>query len=241
MRFRLGKFGMAALVSGMALAGCVQTTPTPQQQAPQGENVSRPASAKGVSRSDFSAVVSRVEPVAERTCKQYIPKGPCDFLIVFDDRKGQPANAFQFVNKKGRPVLVVTAALLESMYNRDEIAFVVGHEAAHHIRGHLAQQQQLAMGGAMIGGLAAAVFGGNASAVEAAQNLGGFVGSRQFSKQHELEADRLGAVIAERAGYNAMTGVLFFTRLPDPGDQFLGSHPANPQRIRAVQNTVLNM
>lgn len=50
-----------------------------------------------------------------------------------------------------------------------------------------------------------------------------------------LEADGLGTEIAIRAGYDPVHGAEFFTRLPDPGDTFLGSHPPNAQRIAAVR------
>ena len=79
--------------------------------------------------------------------------------------------------------------------------------------------------------------GGGASAVDAATQLGGLVGSRTFSKDYELEADRLGTVITARAGYNPLVGARFFTRIPDPGNQFLGTHPPNAQREEVVRQT----
>jgi len=116
--------------------------------------------------------------------------------------------------------------------NCDEIAFVTGHEAAHHIARHLAKQQQSAIGGAILGGIIAASVGLD---VDTGQRVGGTVGARAYSKENELEADALGTVISKRAGYNPVRGAQFFTRIPDPGNRFLGTHPPNAQRIETVR------
>ena len=43
------------------------------------------------------------------------------------------------------------------------------------------------------------------------------------------------------SGYDPLRGMAFFDRLPDPGDQFLGSHPANGQRKQVVAATVARL
>ena len=60
----------------------------------------------------FNAVVNRVEPVAERVCRERRPNANCDFLILVDTRPGLPPNAFQTLNKQGRPVIGFTSALI---------------------------------------------------------------------------------------------------------------------------------
>ena len=97
---------------------------------------------------------------------------------------------------------------------------------------HLAKQQQTATGGAIIGGIIAASVGLD---VSAGQQFGGTLGARAYSKNNELEADALGTVIAKRAGYNPVRGAQFFTRIPDPGDRFLGTHPPNARRLETVR------
>jgi len=74
-----------------------------------------------------------------------------------------------------------------------------------------------------------------------AQEIGAAVGARTYSKDFELEADRLGTIIAARAGYNPVRGAEFFNRVPDPGDQFLGTHPPNAERVRIVQQTAARL
>ena len=90
----------------------------------------------------------------------------------------------------------------------------------------------------ILGNILGNVVGLDPAGVEATTNIGGTIGARRFSKDFELEADALGARIAEAAGYDALRGVLYFERAPDPGDRFLGTHPPNPDRIRIVRQTV---
>jgi len=44
-----------------------------------------------------------------------------------------------------------------------------------------------------------------------------------------------GALIAANAGYDPLRGVAVFTRIADPGDAFLGTHPPKRRRIKIVQ------
>ena len=187
---------------------------------------------------DFRAVVARVEPVAERVCRANTTGVNCDFNIIVDDRRELGANAYQTYDANGRPVLGVTPALIRKMMNRDEIAFVIGHEAAHHIEGHIQQTQVSATTGAILGNVLGSAIGLDPAGVEVATNIGGTVGARRFSKGFELQADSLGARITEAAGYNAVRGVLYFMDAPDPGDRFLGTHPPNADRITVVRNAV---
>lgn len=229
--------GLAALL----IAGCdVVTTAGPVStgaaQQPSSETHIAPANTQ-----TFAQVVRSVEPVAERQCRARTTQVNCDFRILVDDRPNQPANAFQTVDKSGRPIIAFTVALINDARNADELAFVMGHEAAHHIQGHIARQQQNAVAGAVIAGSLAVLLGGTTEAVESAQRTGAQVGARTYSKDFELEADALGTVISAKAGYNPVRGAQFFSRIPDPGDRFLGTHPPNAQRIEIVRRTAAGL
>jgi predicted Zn-dependent protease len=230
-----------AVASVVGLAACDVATvqaPAPGPAAPASSSIS--LSAQQAARS-FVRVVDTVEPVAERECRARTTGVNCDFNIVVDDRPGQPANAFQTLDKQGRPIVAFTLALIADARNEDELAFVLGHEAAHHIAGHIGRQQQNAVAGAVIFAGLATLSGGNASAVRDAQKLGAQVGARSYSKDFELEADALGTVITKRAGYDPIKGAKFFTRIPDPGDKFLGTHPPNAARIEMVRRTAAGL
>ena len=190
---------------------------------------------------NFVAVVAQVEPVAEAMCRERRPRSNCDFEIVVDDRPGQPPNAFQTLDRSGRPIIGFTLALIADARNADEIAFVIGHEAAHHIAGHIPQTQRTAVTGAVLAGVLAQASGAPPDAVRAAQQMGATMGARTYARNFELEADALGAEIAYRAGFDPVRGAAFFDRLPDPGDQFLGSHPPNAQRQETVRRVVAGL
>lgn len=229
-------------VIGVALVTLSACTEISQTQLPP--QVATPAS--GAFNADraarnFVTVVNRVEPVAERECRARLPRANCDFLIVVDDRRGQPANAFQTIDKQGRPVIGFTLALIADARNQDELAFILGHETAHHIKEHLPRTKQSATVGALVLGTLVGVGGGGDAAVQAASQIGAGLGARRFSKEFELEADSLGTVIAARAGYDPVRGAEFFTRIPDPGDAFLGTHPPNGARMETVRRTAAGL
>lgn len=222
------------VVAGLALAGCT-VAPVSGVNGSL-ENVPSRAAAQ-----QFVAVVETVEPVAERECRRRAFGSNCDFLIVVDDRPNQPPNAHQFLSDSGQPVIAFNLALIRSVRNADELAFVMGHEAAHHIAGHLEKQTQSALQGAAIMGGLVSMQGGNAKEVEEAQELGAILGARRYSKDFELEADALGTIITLKAGYDAVRGAEFFNRLPDPGNQFLGTHPPNADRLATVRKAAAAM
>ncbi len=228
---------VASVLVAFLLAGCVSTAPPPSAPIPNpGLRSAQVNSQQAQAR--FRQVASRIEPVAENECHRQTRGVNCDFLIRIDPNKNAPSNAYQSLSKSGRPVITITQALTRDVNNADELAFVMAHEAAHHIQGHLAQQAQNAAAGAVLLAGLATIAGTGPNDIAAAQDLGAFVGSRSYSKSFELEADRLGTVIAYKAGYDPLNGALYFSRVPDPGDRFLGTHPPNTQRYYAVQDTM---
>ncbi len=224
----------AGLCLLLGLAAC-STATSPVVQSPRQGTVQ--AAADRAAR-NFVTVVERVAPVAEQECRRRAPTTNCNYMILIDDRLDEPSNAFQTVDQTGRPMIIFTLALIAEVRNQDELAFVLGHEAAHHILGHLTQTAQNAQLGALVLGNLAAASGYSGAVVESAAALGAEVGARQFSKAFELEADALGAVITRRAGYDPVVGAAFFARIPDPGDEFLGTHPPNAERQATVQRVV---
>lgn len=234
---------LVAVATVLGLAGCdVAVVPAPQPD-PVVKTASPPAApfpARVQARS-FVDVVERLEPVAERVCRERAPRMNCDFLIVVDDTPGAPPNAFQTVDQRGRPIIAFTPGLIAQTRNADEIAFVMAHEAAHHIEDHLAQQSRNATLGAIVFGRLAGAGGASQQAIRDAQQLGAAVGLRSYSQEFELEADRLGAIIAARAGFDPMVGAEFFFRLPDPDGRFLSTHPANAERYAAVQSIAASL
>ncbi|MHA6264997.1 M48 family metalloprotease [Arenibacterium sp. CAU 1754] len=198
---------------------------------------SQPALSPDQAARSFAQVVAAVEPVAERECRRLTPSSNCDFRIGVDPRRNAPPNAYQSEDSQGRPQITFTQSLIASARNADELAFVMSHEAAHHIRSHLARQRRNAATGAVIFAGLATLTGVDPSNLDTVQELGAAVGARSYSKEFELEADQLGTIIAHRAGFNPLRGAEFFARIPDPGDRFLGTHPPNAARLQTVRRT----
>jgi predicted Zn-dependent protease len=228
---------MAAVAACLFAAAC--GTPPPGQVPPRGGSAAEAGRAQALS---FLEVVGRVEPVAEAECRSRNPGANCDFAIVVDDRRGMPPNAYQTLDRSGRPILAVTAALVAVSRNSDELALVLSHEASHHIAGHLARQDRNAsLGAAAFGRIASQEAGATPESVARAQMLGAQVGARTFSREFELEADRLGAIVAARAGFDPVRGAEFFLRIPDPGNRRFGTHPSNAERIAVVREAVAGL
>jgi predicted Zn-dependent protease len=233
----------AGLIAVALLSACVPTYPPasapPAAPPPAAAPTARLPSETAVR--NFVEVVQRLEPVTEDICRARTRGVNCDFLIVVDDRLGQPPNAFQTLDRQGRPVLGFTLALIGDARNPDEIAFVLGHEASHHILGHLPQTNANAQGAAMAAAILAAATGASPQAAEQLTGMAATVGARSYAKEFELQADAMGAEITYLSGYDPVLGTGFFDRLPDPGDAFLGTHPPNAARKAVVASVVADL
>ena len=208
----------------------VRTEPPIEPQKTQTPKIGPPTG-------QFAYVVNKIEPEVEELCRTYRPQFKCDFQIVVDYSHPDLVNAFQTLLDDGTPVVIFSIGLIKQTRNVDELAFVLGHEAAHHLEGHIYRQYQSARRGALLLGGMTAIAGGDASAIEQAQQIGASIGARTYSKTFELEADELGTIITKAAGFNPLRGAQFFMRIPDPGDTFLGTHPPHAARLETVRRT----
>jgi predicted Zn-dependent protease len=229
-------------LSALLLSACVNTAPVASYGPVDGPLAAPdPVLNPQVTARNFRQVVQRMEPLVEAECRARQPRRNCDFQIVVDTSPGAPPNAYQTLDPSGRPILAFTLGLIADARNADELAFVMGHESAHHILNHIGREQQTAVISGALTGVLAAALGGDPTAIRAAQDMGAQVGARSYSKEFELEADEMGAILSWNAGYDPERGAAFFTRLPDPGDSFLGTHPASSQRIALVRQTVARL
>ncbi|MFC0200932.1 M48 family metalloprotease [Paracoccus rhizosphaerae] len=238
----------AIVATALALSACAPMPVAGPQPLPQPIPVPVPtlpspsaphaATPDGAARS-FVQVMRRMEPAVQQECLNRRTRPiRCDFVFVVDDRPGLEPNAFQTIDRSGRPVVGFTLSLIAQTVNPDEIAFVVGHEAAHHVLNHLDRKSGASTAAAVVLGSLATAYGGDAAAVERAQQIGASVGSRYYSKEWELEADYLGSIITLNAGYDPINGSRLFQRIPDPGNHILGTHPSRAQRLAQVRRAV---
>jgi len=209
------------------LAGCSTVGQAPVLEENTPDNV------------DFDQVVSRLAPVVIDTCESAELVRNCRIRLYVADGPEGISNAFQSIDRFGRPFVLVTNELLEEIRNEDELALVLAHEAAHHILNHLARQRADAEEAAAILAEAAEEDGATPRQVRVAREVGALVGSRLFAQEYELEADALGAMILRDAGFDALRGAQFFYRIPDPGNHALNTHPSNAERRKVVRDAVL--
>ncbi len=232
-----------ALAAVVLLAACDATLvqaprPAPTPAAAPAPVVTRSASS---AQASFQRSVRRIEPVAEQTCRSRNPEFPpiaCDFRfsISTDPKLGQ--NAFQTIDRKGQPQVVFTLSLLQILENDDEVAFILAHEAGHQIAKHLIRQNnQQRLGATLLAGLLAATGQASQESVNQAANIGAFLGGRVYSKNFELEADRIATVITAQAGYDPVKGAAPFARFETGSSGVLSTHPPSAQRLEAVEAT----
>lgn len=188
----------------------------------------------------YIRVSRRIEPVAERLCRDKNPTAPatyCDFQILVERSTNQPPNAFQTIGKDGRPIIAFNVPMVATVENDHEIAFILGHEAGHQIRSHIVKANANANLGAALAGVLSSLGGGGPNSVARAQRLGGQIGARAYSQDHELQADEVGAYIAHLAGYDPLIGAQSFARFSG-GNNPLSTHPPTGARLATVQRTV---
>ena len=228
-----------AAILALALVGC--GAPQPRAVGP----IVDPARAEIEFQARSAAqrmvdVTTRIEATAETVCRERAPSLNCDLEFLIDANPRALPNAFQTVARDGRPLIVITASLVVEARNADELAFILAHEAAHHIEGHIDRQRRNARLGAVIMAQKAGLAPDPRSLREAVA-FGAAVGARTYAKDFELEADRLGTIITAQAGYDPLRGAEFFFRIPDPGNVFLGTHPPNADRVKAVTETAARL
>ena len=153
-------------------------------------------------------------------------------------------NAFSL---PGGPIYV-NRGLIEAVRNEGELAGVLAHEMAHVAQRHGTSQVTKAYGAQLGVGLLAGVLGGRDQRIGMGEQIVGSLGLNalfmKFSRNAENEADRVGAQMMSRAGYDPMAMASFFDLLAaqqrsNPGavSQFFSDHPAPRDRsanIRAL-------
>lgn len=167
-----------------------------------------------------------------------------NFAWEFNLVKDTQVNAFCMPGGK----IVVYEGLLTVAKTEAELAVVLGHEIAHAVAKHSNErmsQQILAQYGAAI--LSGALSKKSAAVQDAATTvfgLGAQIGMMlPYSRKHEYEADYMGIVFMEIAGYDSSASVEFWQKMASLGGssvpEFLSTHPSDSKRIANLQNKLL--
>ena len=141
--------------------------------------------------------------------------------------------------------IVVYEGLLPVTQDEASLAIVLGHEIAHAVAKHSAeqlstqmrQQQSLQIGTAIAGALG---MGQNTqSIVQTVAALNFNFGNLKYSRNHESEADHMGLIFAAMAGYDPQVATTFWQRMAASSTnqtaEFLSDHPSDATRIKQIQ------
>jgi predicted Zn-dependent protease len=120
----------------------------------------------------------------------------------------------------------------------DEVAMIMGHEAAHALREHARERMgKTAATKIGVGAISALLGLGNTG--DALLNMGGQLLTLKFSREDESEADLIGIELAARAGYNPHAGVTLWEKMATAAKgappQFISTHPSGPTRIHDIE------
>lgn len=162
-------------------------------------------------------------------------------FVVFDDPS---PNAFALPGGK----VGVHSGLFQITQNEAGLAAVIGHEVAHIVARHAGERlSQNVIAGAVVAGAGYAMNrDGREGGVAPTAVVGGgaLLATRHFSRQQELEADRMGAIYMARAGYHPSEAVELWRRFAawkEANQQgssmpsFLSTHPVDQRRIEELE------
>lgn len=138
--------------------------------------------------------------------------------------------------------IFITRGLLQRMNSEAELAGVLAHEISHVLKKHHLKAIQKGALASLSGQVASAAFNDmNAEAKQKLVALGTEMYSRGLDKGDELEADRLGVVIATRGGYDpyGLPAVLQTLQAINAADSAVAlmfkTHPAPGERLDALE------
>ena len=253
------KFVIVTLVA-VILAGCGTTSTVPISGRKQtllvsdGEVLSLASqqyqefmkSAKASANATNTAMVKRVGQKLATAVQQYLTSNGLanevqNFAWEFNLVQDKQVNAWCMPGGK----IVVYEGLLPVTQDEASLAIVLGHEIAHAVAKHSAEQmsnQIKQQYGAQIGTavLGALGMGQNTQSIVQAIAAQGFnFANLKYSRDHENEADHIGLIIAAMAGYNPQVATTFWQRMASSSTnqtaEFLSDHPSDATRIKNIQ------
>ena len=161
-----------------------------------------------------------------------------EFNLVQD----QSVNAFCMPGGK----IVVYEGLLPVTKDEASLAIVLGHEIAHAVAKHSAEQMSKQIknqyGTEILGQVlnAAGVSSGTTQLAQIIAQKGLQFRSLKYSRDNESEADRMGLIFAAMAGYDPNVAISFWQRMAqmtgnsNQSDVF-SDHPSDAKRIAAIK------
>ncbi len=160
-----------------------------------------------------------------------------EFNVIEDDA----INAWAMPGGK----VVFYTGILPVTENETGVAVVMAHEIAHAVARHgnerMSQQMVLQLGAMGLDVALSEKPEQTRNIFMTAYGVGGTLGTLAYSRQHELEADRLGMIFMAMAGYNPEKAVAFWSRMAQQSKggsppELLSTHPSDDSRIESVKS-----
>ncbi|MFT3954119.1 MAG: M48 family metallopeptidase [Piscinibacter sp.] len=134
--------------------------------------------------------------------------------------------------------------LQQLQLNDDEVAMIMGHEAAHALREH-ARERMGKTAATRIGASALSALLGLGNTGDTLLNMGSQLLTLKFSREDESEADLIGIELAARAGYDPGAGVTLWQKMGEASKgappQFMSTHPSGPTRIHDIESNLVKV
>ena len=134
----------------------------------------------------------------------------------------------------GGKIAFYTGLIEKLKLTDDEIAAVMGHEIAHALREHGRERASQAMAQSIALSIGGALLGLGDSSVQLAQIITDVTFNLPNSREHEIEADRVGVELAARGGYDPRAAITLWQKMGQVGGatppQFLSTHPSPQNR-----------
>jgi predicted Zn-dependent protease len=202
------------------------------RQAAQDAERQLPMLRDGTTEGYINAIVQRLAAVAPG------PRFPYRARVV----NAAEINAFALPGG----YVYVNRGLIEAVRNEGELAGVLAHEMAHVAQRHGTSQATKAYGAQMGVGLLGSLLGGRDQRLGVGEQIIGSLGLNalfmKFSRNAESEADRVGAQMMSRAGYDPMAMANFFDLPaaqqrgnPSAVSQFFSDHPSPQNRSASIR------
>jgi predicted Zn-dependent protease len=134
----------------------------------------------------------------------------------------------------GGKIAVYTGLIEKLKVTDDELAAVMGHGIAHALREHGRERASQAYAQALGLSVVGAAFGLGQSSMQLAQIITDITFNLPNSREHEVEADRVGVELAARAGYDPRAAITLWQKMSQVGGSqppaFLSTHPSPKDR-----------
>lgn len=140
--------------------------------------------------------------------------------------------------------VVVYTGILPYTLDQNGLAVVVSHEIAHAVARHgnerMSQQLLIQMGGIALNEAIRQKPEETKVIFNTAYGIGSQVGLMlPYSREHELEADKLGLIFMAMAGYDPQLAIAFWERMASSSGtkppEFLSTHPSDNTRISKIR------